>query len=89
MQYQSEEVEQVRPSFIQGALSSAIDSLVQMDISFQVKLVMEQLITKVVQKCAKSQEISYKEEIGKQQHKLEELDGLLNNKKELRKEREE
>jgi len=89
MQYESEEVEQIRPSFIQGALSTAIDSLVQMDISFQVKLVMEQLITEVVQKCAKSQEISYKEEIAKQQQKLEELDGLLNNKKELRKEREE
>lgn len=90
MQYQrSEEAKEIGPSFIQDALNTAIDSLVQMDTSFQVKLVMEELITKVVQKCAKSQEISYKEKIAKQQDQLAELDRTLGNKKELRKEREE
>merc|ERR1719193_582537 len=89
MQYQSEEAKENGPSFIQGALDAAIDSLVQMDISFQVKLVMEELITNVVQKCAKSQEISYKEKIAKQQEQLADLERTLGNKKELRKEREE
>merc|ERR1719233_932620 len=89
MQYQSEEAKENGPSFIQGALDAAINSLVQMDISFQVKLVMEELITNVVQKCAKSQEISYNEKIAEQQEQLAELDRILSDKKELRKEREE
>ena len=64
MQYHRESDKAVEkktgPSFLEAAVSKATEALVQMDIRFQVKLVMEDLLTSVVQKSSKSQEASYK-----------------------------
>jgi len=94
MQYHREPVkakvvEEKGPSFLETAVSQAIEALVQMDIRFQVKLVMEDLLTSVVQKSSESQEASYKEEIAKYQSELQKLEVTHYEKKEKRKEKEE
>jgi len=81
--------EKTGPSFLEAAVSKAMESLVDMDIRFQVNLVMEDLLTSVVEKSSKSQEVYYKEEIAKHKSELEELEVTHSEKKEKRKEKEE
>jgi len=82
-------VEEKGPSFLETAVSQAIKALVEMDIRFQVKLVMEDLLTSVVQKSSESQEAYHREEIGKYQSELQKLEVIHSEKKEKRKEKEE